>query len=260
MQITQFQDDRRPVMVVSHERSGTHFTMNSVAGAFGYISMPWIDLDRHQININYFHPGRLEETLQKLARARPANIVKNHHEFTFFAELIDTVARDYHLIYVYRHPADVLISYWRLLNTFSWVEGPRTATALEFAAAAPMARLLRYQYLQYPSMLDRWANHVSGWMAAAARNEAINLVRYEDLAGDHAGTMTALGARLGLAPGDLTAPSRTENVVVGGSVPFDPPPEAANRPAVAKLALARHPELMARLGYDAAGLRAEAAA
>jgi hypothetical protein len=97
-------------------------------------------------------------------------------------------------------------------------------------------------------------------MAAAARNGAINLVRYEDLAGDYAATMTALGARLGLAPGDLTAPSRTENVVVGGSVPFDPPPEAANRPAVAKLALARHPELMARLGYDAAGLRAEAAA
>lgn len=260
MQITQLQDDRRPVLVVSHERSGTHFTMNSVGGAFGYISSPWIDLDRHQININYYYPGKIEETLQELAGLRPANTVKSHHEFSFFAELIQTAASAYHLIYVYRHPADVLISYWRMLATLPWVAGPSSATALEFAAAAPMGHLMRYQYRQYPTMLDRWANHVSGWTAAAAKNEAIHLVRYEDLAGDYAGTVGALGARLGLTPGDLTPPSRTEKVVTGGPVRFDPGPEAVNRAAVAKLAFARHPQLMGRLGYDARGVRDEAAA
>ena len=33
------------VMVVSHERSGTHFLMNTIALNFDYISAPWINLD-----------------------------------------------------------------------------------------------------------------------------------------------------------------------------------------------------------------------
>jgi len=32
-----------PVMVVSHQRSGTHFMMNTVAACFGYVSNPWLD-------------------------------------------------------------------------------------------------------------------------------------------------------------------------------------------------------------------------
>ncbi len=32
-------------MVVSHERSGTHFLMNTLALNFGYIAKPWINFD-----------------------------------------------------------------------------------------------------------------------------------------------------------------------------------------------------------------------
>ena len=52
---------KRPVMVVSHERSGTHFTMNSLAACFGYASMPWIDLDHDVFNINYHDPRILTQ-------------------------------------------------------------------------------------------------------------------------------------------------------------------------------------------------------
>ena len=35
-----FPDERPAVMVVSHERSGTHFLMNALAACYGYVSRP----------------------------------------------------------------------------------------------------------------------------------------------------------------------------------------------------------------------------
>lgn len=249
MQITQLGDGRRPVLVVSHERSGTHFTMNSIAACFDYVSKPWFDVDRHQININYFASGELRDTLLRVAGLRPANVLKSHHEFEFFRDVADELARAFHLIYVYRHPADCLASYWRLLNTLPWNEGPRCATALEFATTPPMARLMRYQYHQYGTMLERWANHVRGWMDAAGRNPAIQIVRYEDLAGDYARVIGQLGEAFGWPASRIVKPSRSENVIRTGPVAFEPAPGADNRARIAELALRTHPELMARLGY-----------
>ena len=36
--LTPLGDHRRPIMVVSHERSGTHFMVNTLAARFGYVS------------------------------------------------------------------------------------------------------------------------------------------------------------------------------------------------------------------------------
>jgi len=246
MQITKLNDDRRPVLVVSHERSGTHFTMNTLAKCFGYVSNPWFDVDRSQLNINYFAPHVLRQALLGVALMRPANVLKSHHEFEFFSQIVDELADTFHVIYVHRHPADCLASYWRLLNSLNWMEGPRCATALEFATTPPMARLMRYQYRQYVTMLDRWANHVRGWLAAAERNSAIRVIRYEDLARDFPGTVQELGHALGLTPQALERPSPTENVIMGA---FQPAPGADNRVVITDLALRTHPELMDRLGY-----------
>lgn len=249
MQITQFTDGRRPLLVVSHERSGTHFTMNAAARAFGYVSWPWFDFDRPKVNINYFAAVEMTSALDQIAEMRPANTVKSHHEFEFFREVLEKATGRFHLVYVYRNPADCLASYWRLLNTLDWNEGPRCATALEFATAAPMGRLMRYQVHQYVTMLDRWANHVRGWIAAAEGREDIHLVRYEDLENAYDRTVTALGQRIGMAALDLAPPSREAQVIKGGEVAFQPPAGADNRAAITELAVRTHPELMDRLGY-----------
>jgi hypothetical protein len=249
MELTRLQGDERPLCVVSHERSGTHFTMNCLAGCFGYVSAPWIDLDRHQININYFSSPTLLDALQKVAALRAANILKSHHEVRFFSEILEAFSELFTVVYVCRNPADTLASYWRFLQTIPWDEGPRMDTALGFALAPPMARLMRYQYRQYDSMLDRWANHVSGWLDAAERCPRVQLVRYEDLIRDLAGRLRALAPAVGTEPRSFKRPSRTENVVMGGSRPFAPPPEADNRDAITAVAMERHAALMMRLGY-----------
>lgn len=244
-------DGRRPILVVSHERSGTHFTMNAIGKCFDRISKPWLDLDRHHININYFYPETVAQTLANLGGHRPKNLVKSHHQAAFFESILARVAETWDIVYVHRHPADVLASFWRLLNTLPWAEGPKTATALEFATTPPMARILRYQFHQCPTMLDRWAQHVDGWVEVAERTGLAHVIRYEDLAGDYEGTIGKMGERFGQTPIGFEKPSRTENVVSAGPVPFNPSPADDNRAAVGELARVRYPELMARLGYAA---------
>lgn len=243
----------RPIMVVSHERSGTHFLMNTLAACFGYTSSPWISIDKHQFNINYYHSPSLLKLMQDIAALRPSNILKSHHDFEFFSQVVDSLRGVIDIVYIYRNPADVLASYWRFLHTWQWVEGPTPDTALDFANAAPMGQLMRLQYRQHDTMLARWANHADKWADAAARMSHVHLVRYEDLADRYEETVRAVGAKLGLAPRQFARPSPHENVVRGGEVPFTPPADADNRAAIADLAMLQFPELMARLGYGMSG-------
>ena len=236
-------------MVVSHERSGTHFMMNTLAACFGYVSNPWLDLDRHRFNINYYHAQSLQTLLLKVAGLRSANLLKSHHEFSFFSEIMPALAGALDIVYIYRHPADVMTSFWRFLHTWNWMEGPQTDSALDFATAAPMGQSMRFQFRQYDTMLDRWANHVQHWVETSVRAPNVYAVKYEDLAQRYDDTVKSLGMALGVAPRQIVRPSRTENVVQQGNVKFVPAPGADNRDAVAALAMARFPDLMARFGY-----------
>jgi hypothetical protein len=249
-ELTPLGDGRRPIMVVSHERSGTHFMMNAMALCFGYISNPHVDIDRHQFNINYYHPQSLQTLILKLAALRAANILKDHHEFEFFSTIIGAFEGSIDIIYIHRNPADVLTSFWRFLNTWNWVEGPKVDTALEFAKTPPMGQLMRYQFRQYDTMLDRWANHVKHWVEASSRARNIHIVRYEDLANCYDDTIKGLGAALGLKPRKIERPPRDQNVVQRGSVDFMPAPGADDRDAVATYAMSKFPELVSHLGYD----------
>ena len=245
-------DGRLPIMVISHERSGTHFTMNALAACFGYVSRPWIDIDHHHYNINYFHGPSLKKLIMDVAAMRAANLAKSHHEFEFFRSFAPATEGVINIVYVYRNPADVMSSFWRFLHTWDWVEGPVVDSVLEFATVAPLGHLMRYQYRQYASMLDRWANHVEQWVGAARRANNIHIVRYEDLAGRYDETIGRLGRRLGLQPNSLVLPARNVNVVEGGPLVWAPPAGNDNRSAVTELAQARFPALMNRLGYGPA--------
>jgi hypothetical protein len=53
-------------MVVSHERSGTHFLINSLSESFNY-SKKSLDFDHTDVNINYYAPENILSILQKLS-------------------------------------------------------------------------------------------------------------------------------------------------------------------------------------------------
>jgi hypothetical protein len=112
--------------------------------------------------------------------------------------------------------------------------------------AEPEGHLLRYQMHQRATMLDRWAQHIEGWTAAAENNKRIVLVRYEDLRDSYADMLARFSAIIGQPPRSTTPPSRDENVVRGADPRTLPEPDVA---ALREAALREVGETMRRLHY-----------
>src|SRR5438132_1444947 len=97
--------------VFSHERSGTHFLMNTLAANFGYIARPWFNFD-YELGINFHAPAAIMKVFQPMHDKPVLNIVKSHHGYGFMAESIHYLLEQFHIFYIYRDPRDVMLSYW----------------------------------------------------------------------------------------------------------------------------------------------------
>jgi hypothetical protein len=233
-------------MVVSHERSGTHFLINAICKAYGYSPDRRIDLDDH-LGMNVFAASNIALLAADIARSSPGRIIKSHHDVEFFAGALDQILSRTMIFYVHRNPVDVMISYWRFMHGWLWHEGPKTKDALTFAAAEPEGRMMRYQKRQARNLLHRWARHVEGWTAAAAMHQRLAVVAYDDLNGRYAETVSSISRRFGRPPVTLKRPSREAGVV--GGAPADSLPEP-DRAALRALAISEVGETMRALGYD----------
>lgn len=245
--LTLFPTPRPTVMVVSHERSGTHFLMNSIARGYGYVVEPWIDFDYNHLPINYFAPRTVARTLAWFADQHAANVIKSHHAADFFEPVLDPLLSKMRILYVHRDPVAVTASFWRVINEWPWHEGPQRDDLVAFARAEPEGQLLRYQMKQRANMLRRWAAHVEGWTRLAEGRPHLRVVRYDALKNDYAATLASLGDALAAKPVDLTPPPRDVNVIGKRVAVGDA--EVPGREALHALALAEVGDTMRALGY-----------
>jgi hypothetical protein len=244
-----FNENRPAVLVASHERSGTHFLMNSLEAAYGYVASPWLDFDTPPLEINFYHPPSVAGLLQKYAAQPVRTIVKSHHPFEFFAAAFNPVPERWVVFYVHRHPVDVMISFHRVIGHWQWHEGPRRPTAFQFAIAPPEGRMMRYQTTQHATLLHRWAAHVESWLRPAQSDSRVILVPYDELSRRYESTVRSFSGALGVAaPQNLVPPRRDENVIVPRSrsdVPFD----EESRNALQEEAVRLVGATMRKLGY-----------
>lgn len=175
-----------PVLVASHERSGTHLTIDLLRRHFpacGVAMKPlesphnaYLSLDRFFEDAH--RPITASEAERALARA-PALPLKTHaepdlHEIKegarpAVAELVEQSAR----IYIVRDPARVLCSY------FAWMHSWRGDETGDFA------RFLREPVGPHKSRVARWAAHAQRW----SHKRGVLTVRYEDVIADPEATL-----------------------------------------------------------------------
>lgn len=203
-----------PVMVCSHERSGTHFLINSIASNSAYRNNPFLNYDAVPLgSFHNFHDNReVVNFFRRLNETKCASIVKSHFAAPFFrdADQAFLLAGHCKIVYIARNPFDVMMSYHRFVLHFPWHEGPKPKRALDFLNAAPEGRMLRYQGRQIATIIERWKTHVTGWRDLAAEYPAdILFLRYQDLDRTHAEETKRVLAFLGCEPpAAITRPDR----------------------------------------------------
>jgi hypothetical protein len=202
----------RPALVVSHERSGTHFLMNTLAANFGYrpyrdvAGSPGLDLGSTPAMLGFL-----------LADWPLATVLKSHHQADFFP-LLPRLAERFRIFYVMRDPRDTLLSFWRFLEASPPGTGPRAMSISEFLRSPSSGAITQYERRPAANMVERWCRHVRGWSAAAAAwPHTFTRIRYPDLDERFEATVGYLAAAIDRAkPPEIFRPRPVSGVVHPG--------------------------------------------
>ena len=177
-----------PLMVCSHERSGTHFLMNSIDKCTEYTSNPFLNFDYMYLGslINFFSEESIKIFLKSLKNIRLNNsinyctssIIKSHFPLSLLGHNEENLCK---VIYIYRNPEDVFISYWKFLHRWDWFEGPKLNSPLELMKINPKGQSQRYQIENYKNYFERWALHIINAKEAQRNCKNIVMVNYSEL-------------------------------------------------------------------------------
>ena len=126
----------KKAIVVSHERSGTHFLLNTLAANFGYKACPLWNLD-DETGLNVFDPSAVQQALLDDFAPGKANLVKSHHPVECFQPILPALLARFWILYIYRDPRDVMVSFCEHLRNLPYHGGPKVAEAGALLRAEP---------------------------------------------------------------------------------------------------------------------------
>ena len=130
-------------MVCSHERSGTHFLMNSLSSSTFYTVEPFLNYDYLPLgsSLNFYSKKNIFSFIQKCSNISTSNgnfcinsILKSHFPISLLGNNSNEILK---IAYIYRNPIDVFISYWKFLHKWDWFEGPKLNCPLELMKTKP---------------------------------------------------------------------------------------------------------------------------
>jgi len=181
--------------IISHERSGTHFLINTiqlnarirrghgvgVGAGWGRHNMgEWFgpyDQPAHRFD----HIDYVNKRWTKLSSR--AAIVKTHCDRALFDERYVPAP----IIYIFRDPRDTLLSWYNYLNQdrlyriHPYLEDHRCTSFSDFIRR-PASEFLKWSYSLEPhfaNAAERWAAHVSSWLSR--QDPQVHVVRFRDL-------------------------------------------------------------------------------
>lgn len=211
------------LMVCSHERSGTHFMMNTMQTATVYTAQPWLNYDLAPLgaSINFFEPNSAQAFIKKTSnliiekkKYCNSSIIKSHFPLSLLGSNLETLPLK--IIYIFRDPYETLLSYWKFLHKLHWNEGPKTSNPLELVQQAPSGQSQRYQTKNQANYFDRWAAHVEDGIRASLENSNITMVEYKQLLSSHKKTVEQICSQLSINIISKPAmPSKYKNTIQG---------------------------------------------
>lgn len=196
-------DALRPVLVASHPRSGTHLAIDLLRRQFRSFDnwRIWgFPLDHLYLNLERLGADnrRFPEILARKIINRPRRaLMKTHFDADFvtgwsedesippsqtWLDFLDQA----HLLYVLRHPIDVMVSYHQFLSGID-----------ERLSELDLMSFLRSSHWDgSANRLEWWNRHVVGWV----ERECVIVVRYEDIVRQTGKTLALVSNCLDEAP------------------------------------------------------------
>ena len=143
-----------PLLICSHERSGTHFMMNSIAKCTHYTVSPYLNFDYMPLGsfVNFFSEKSVNNFFKTIKTVRLSDsnnsctnsIIKSHFPLSLLGHAERNLCK---IVYIYRNPKDVFISYWKFLHRWDWFEGPKLDSPLDLMKIQPRGQSQRYQMI-----------------------------------------------------------------------------------------------------------------
>ena len=208
---------KKKIIVVSHERSGTHYLMNSVAYNSDYTVHPFIPVSNSSLGINLSNYREIHNFFSSFEKNNVSNIFKSHHHFDFFKKEFDYLKEHFFFIYIYRDPKDVMVSFWNFLKEYPWV-GPNKDTISNFLTCKPEGSMIQYQLNQANNILSRWSSHVESWIINNDEKIKKNIlfIKYEDLNLSFENTLKKIFSFINVENKSVIKPSASKDVLAPG--------------------------------------------
>ena len=171
------------LLVTSHERSGTHFLMNSIDSSFKYYSSKnFINFDYQRLGsfLNFHSNKQLEDFFMNFYKNKNASIFKSHFNASFFENLNKDVIKKMKFIYIYRNLIQTMKSFWVFINNVKWNEGPKNNIFSEFCFEKPRGQLIRYDNFIGNNLIERYYYNLKSWIEFSNKHSVL-LINYNDL-------------------------------------------------------------------------------
>ena len=183
----------KKIIVVTHERSGTHLVINTINFENNGNFIPLGKLPKCPVGEKYSLYNYMDKVNVDLENGIGGNeiIVKSHHQIEFFEDL-PKLFEEYKVIYVMRDIKDVLVSYYKFLNGYGFDSNGNTIPIKGFPEFKDWIFMkpddigMKYFetmadphiFIEPDSYIDRWKIHVQGWKEV---KDQILIVMYENL-------------------------------------------------------------------------------
>ena len=191
---------REMFYVISHERSGTHFLMNTILvncyikqghHTIGEWFGPYDDLDHRFDHIDAFNRKWQEATAK-------ASIIKSH----CYRDLFVARYRKAKVVYILRDPRDTMVSWFHYLNSEAFQQynsqvSDHHCDSVSRFLRRPVSPFLKHGFSLhgcFSNVVERWASHISGWLSAPDTL----VVHYEMLHRDYEAVLNKVVGFLGL--------------------------------------------------------------
>ena len=181
----------KKVLVVSFQRSGTHFLINTLASNFAGIEDGWVDVVHAEDNkwVKDLKPENLhdkirEQVIDLYPESEMQQCLKTHYQAYFFERFWSELREHYHIVYILRDPRDVMVACYNYYNKTNYEVFVRESDFSKFLRAElwdvrTETQPFSYSLVKPKDIVDKWQKHVLSWLPY--RDRGVTFVHFTDL-------------------------------------------------------------------------------